>query len=141
MAGVEVSTDGGTTWHPATGTTSWSYSWIAHGAPSTTIRARAVDDTRQPRVVAAEPQRRRRLPVHDGRAERDADGRRPAATPSAVELGVEFKADLDGSITGVRFYKATANTGTHIGNLWTTTGTLLARGTFSERDARRAGSR
>ena len=26
VAGVEVSTDGGTTWHPATGTSSWSYS-------------------------------------------------------------------------------------------------------------------
>ena len=35
--GVEVSTDGGTTWHPATmtgqadTTVSWTYSWIAHG--------------------------------------------------------------------------------------------------------------
>src|SRR5206468_1352721 len=37
VAGVEVSTDSGTTWHPATGTTSWSYSWIAHGAPSSTF--------------------------------------------------------------------------------------------------------
>jgi hypothetical protein len=26
VAGVEVSTDGGSTWHPATGTTSWTYS-------------------------------------------------------------------------------------------------------------------
>ena len=32
-------------WHPATGHDSWSYSWIAHGAPSTTIKARAVDDS------------------------------------------------------------------------------------------------
>ena len=29
VAGVEVSTDGGKTWNPATGTTSWSYSWTA----------------------------------------------------------------------------------------------------------------
>ena len=34
VAGVEVSTDGGATWHPATGTTNWSYSWIAHGSPA-----------------------------------------------------------------------------------------------------------
>ena len=27
VGGVEVSVDGGTTWHPATGTTSWSYTW------------------------------------------------------------------------------------------------------------------
>jgi hypothetical protein len=63
----------------------------------------------------------------------------PSVTPwtvdqqdgSPVEVGVKFKADLDGSITGVRFYKASANTGTHIGNLWTANGTLLASGTFS----------
>jgi len=27
VAGVEISTDGGTTWHPATGTSNWTYSW------------------------------------------------------------------------------------------------------------------
>ena len=31
----------------------------------------------------------------------------------------------------MRFYKSTANTGTHVGNLWTANGTLLATGTFS----------
>jgi hypothetical protein len=51
--------------------------------------------------------------------------------PSPVEVGVRFKADLDGIVTGVRFYKATANTGSHVGNLWTNGGTLLATGTFS----------
>src|SRR5919106_2625930 len=45
VAGVEVSTDGGATWHPATGTSSWSYSWKAHGSTATTIRSRAVDDS------------------------------------------------------------------------------------------------
>src|SRR5919199_1702111 len=45
VAGVEVSTDGGTTWHEATGTTSWSYTWIAHGSPAATIEVRAVDDS------------------------------------------------------------------------------------------------
>jgi hypothetical protein len=49
----------------------------------------------------------------------------------AIEVGVRFKADLDGSITGVRFYKASLNTGTHVGNLWSSTGALLATGTFS----------
>jgi hypothetical protein len=55
--------------------------------------------------------------------------------PNAVELGVKFLSDAPGYITGVRFYKATANTGTHIGNLWTTTGTLLATATFSAETA------
>ena len=51
VAGVEVSTDGGTTWHPATTmsaantSVTWTYSWTAHGNPSTTIKSRAVDDS------------------------------------------------------------------------------------------------
>src|SRR4029453_7165605 len=32
---------------------------------------------------------------------------------------------------GVRFYKSAANTGTHVGNLWSSTGTLLGTATFS----------
>ena len=32
VAAVEVSTDGGKTWHPATGTTSWTYAWNVDGA-------------------------------------------------------------------------------------------------------------
>ncbi len=54
---------------------------------------------------------------------------------SAVELGVKFKADFDGTITGIRFYKASGNTGTHIGNLWTSTGTRLATATFTNETA------
>ncbi|MGP0050583.1 MAG: DUF4082 domain-containing protein, partial [Solirubrobacteraceae bacterium] len=50
---------------------------------------------------------------------------------SSVELGVKFTADSSGSVTGIRFYKAATNTGTHIGSLWTAGGTLLASGTFS----------
>jgi len=50
---------------------------------------------------------------------------------SAVGLGVKFKSDVAGRITGIRFYKATANTGTHVGNLWSSAGTKLATATFS----------
>ena len=48
-----------------------------------------------------------------------------------VELGVKFKSDVAGSVTGIRFHKAAANTGTHIGGLWTSTGTQLASATFT----------
>ncbi len=51
--------------------------------------------------------------------------------PAATELGVQFSSASAGYISGVRFYKASANTGTHIGSLWTATGTLLAQATFS----------
>jgi hypothetical protein len=50
---------------------------------------------------------------------------------SAVELGVKFKADTAGTITGIRFYKGSGNTGTHVGNLWSSSGQLLASATFS----------
>ena len=45
VAGVEVSVDSGATWHPATGTTSWSYSWQANTGGTFTVMSRAVDDT------------------------------------------------------------------------------------------------
>jgi hypothetical protein len=50
---------------------------------------------------------------------------------SSVELGVKFRSDVAGTITGIRFYKAGANTGTHVGNLWTINGTRLATATFT----------
>jgi hypothetical protein len=48
-----------------------------------------------------------------------------------VELGVSFKSDTSGAVTGIRFYKSTANTGTHIGHLWSSSGALLASVTFT----------
>ena len=36
---------------------------------------------------------------------------------------------------GIRFYKSAANTGTHVGNLWSSTGTLLASATFTNETA------
>jgi len=50
---------------------------------------------------------------------------------NAVELGVKFRADVDGYVTGIRFYKGAGNTGTHVGNLWTSSGQLLATVTFT----------
>src|SRR5438445_5286479 len=50
---------------------------------------------------------------------------------SPVELGVRFYSDTPGYITGIRFYKSAANTGTHIGNLWSSGGALLASATFT----------
>src|SRR5439155_4461448 len=50
---------------------------------------------------------------------------------SQTEVGVKFRADQLGSITGLRFYKFSNNTGTHVGHLWTATGGLLATATFT----------
>ena len=52
-----------------------------------------------------------------------------------VEVGVKFRSDVAGTVSGIRFYKAAANTGTHVGNLWSSSGTLLATATFSGESA------
>jgi WD40 repeat protein len=55
--------------------------------------------------------------------------------PNPVELGVKFTVDISGTITGVRFYKGSTNTGTHVGKLWTSTGQLLASAQFQNETA------
>jgi uncharacterized repeat protein (TIGR01451 family) len=54
---------------------------------------------------------------------------------ASLTVGVKFSSDTAGNITGIRFYKGTANTGTHIGLLYTSSGTLLAQATFTSETA------
>ena len=138
IGGVEVSTDGGTTWHPATGQGIWTYSWIASGS-SAVIRSRAVDDSGNLETPAGSTN----VTVIGGGGSGCTSNCRTiwtsASTPivtdqgpdSSVELGVKFRSDVAGTITGIRFYKASTNTGAHVGNLWSSTGTKLASATFS----------
>ncbi len=51
--------------------------------------------------------------------------------PSALTVGTRFRADVDGFVTAIRFYKGPQNTGTHVGGVWTAGGTLLGSVTFS----------
>jgi Domain of unknown function (DUF4082)/Fibronectin type III domain len=136
VAGVEISTDGGGTWHPATGTTSWSYTWTAHGNPSTTIKTRAADDSGNVQTPGAGPSVNVSCPCSlwgpnavVPAAEADA------GDPSPVEVGVKFKSDAFGAISGIRFMKSAANTGTHTGSLWTADGQRLAQATFTSETA------
>lgn len=50
---------------------------------------------------------------------------------SSTELGLRFQSNVAGQITAIRFYKGSQNTGTHVGRLWTASGTLLASVTFT----------
>src|SRR5687768_6518150 len=50
---------------------------------------------------------------------------------ASVELGVKFRSDVAGEIVALRFYKGAGNAGPHVGNLWSATGTNLARVTFT----------
>ncbi len=54
-----------------------------------------------------------------------------AADTDAVELGMKFRSTVNGFVTGLRFYKGAGNTGTHVGHLWTASGTLLTTATFT----------
>ena len=58
-----------------------------------------------------------------------------AGADSSVEVGVAFRSDNNGYITGIRFYKGTGNVGTHIANLWSSAGALLASATFTNETA------
>ncbi|GHH64146.1 hypothetical protein GCM10017673_06310 [Streptosporangium violaceochromogenes] len=62
-----------------------------------------------------------------------------AATPDvaangdtdAITLGVKFRSSTAGTVTGIRFYKGSGNTGTHIGALWNNLGQSLGTVTFT----------
>ena len=74
-----------------------------------------------PRLLARHHSGRTRQSEYAGGYERTA----------SVTLGVKFYSDVPGFITGVRFYKGSHNTGTHVGALWASSGTKLASVTFS----------
>src|SRR6185436_15537808 len=135
VAGVEVSVDGGTTWKMAQGTAAWTFDWTP-GTPGTaTVRIRAIDDSGNREAVGG------------GTTFTVVPGDCPCTTlfsasalpavadvfdESPVELGLKFRADVNGFVKGVRFYKSDANTGTHVGNLWAATGGApLATATFT----------
>ena len=229
VAGVEVSIDGANTWHPASGTSSWNYTFTPASGASYTIRSRAVDDSGNLETPSAgvtvgagssPPPAPTNLTANAGNQEitlvwsastgaatynvkrgttsggaystvatgvtatqyvdksltngttyfyvvsavgqggespnssqASARPQQPIAgcpscstiwpsstTPviadatwdsQAVELGVVFRPDTNGYITGIRFYKGSGNTGTHVGNLWTAGGMLLASALFT----------
>ncbi|GAB3911543.1 hypothetical protein GCM10029964_117710 [Kibdelosporangium lantanae] len=138
VAGVEVSVDG-TTWHPANWgpeSSTWTYTFTPAHSGAVTLSVRAVDDSANlsnavTRNVTVVP---RQCPC--GIFPDSAVPQTPSANDtSALEVGVKFNASSDGYIRGVRFYKGTGNTGTHTGSLWSSTGTLLATGTFTNETA------
>src|SRR5205085_2439371 len=60
------------------------------------------------------------------------DGAAPAKAfnnDAPATLGVKFRSDVSGKVTGIRFYKGGGNNGTHTGLLYSSTGTLLAQAT------------
>jgi hypothetical protein len=139
VAGVELSVDAGQTWHPAIGRQSWTYSWTPSVVGTAALMSRSVDDSgnlENPQTSGGNPPNGVLVTVspqvcpcsiwNPSLAPNTVDG----GDSHSVEVGVQFRTDNDGVITGLRFYKASANTGTHVGHLWTSSGTLLASATF-----------
>ena len=138
VGGVEVSVDGGLNWHPATGRSSWSYFWAPTATGSFAIQVRSTDDSLNTQPVATSVS-----VTVSGSSGSASSTWSASATPvnpavsdnNSVELGMKFRSDVSGQVLGVRFYKGLANTGMHIGNLWSNTGTLLASVTFANETA------
>jgi hypothetical protein len=135
VGGVEISTDNGSTWHPATtGRERWTYDWAPTGFGTLNVRVRAVDDSGNIGPVQS-------VPVEVGSCPCSlwSDLTVPMITSApdnlSYELGVKFRAEQDGYVTGVRFYKGAGNTGTHLGHLWRMDGTRLGEVTFRNETA------
>ncbi|WP_246084713.1 DUF4082 domain-containing protein [Pseudarthrobacter phenanthrenivorans] len=130
VAGVEVSTDGGATWKRANGTANWTYTWNAHGSPTSLLRSRAVDDSGNlgsgsPGVAVNVSCPCSLVGANVAPASPDA------GDTNAIEIGAKFYSDVPGTISAVRFFKSAKNTGTHIGNIWSESGEKLASATFT----------
>ena len=133
VSAVEVSMDGGTTWHRATGRESWSFTWRPGVLGTANLLSRAVDDSGN--IEGAKTPIAVTITAADCPCSIWDASTVPWQVDSndanAIEVGVRFRADVAGLIRGVRFYKADTNTGTHTGSLWTNAGTLLATATFT----------
>ncbi|WP_240197714.1 DUF4082 domain-containing protein [Nonomuraea lactucae] len=130
VAAVEVSTDGGAHWRQATGRGTWQFTWTIEGSGAKTLMVRAVDDSGNLQATPTSVTVNASCPctLFPSSA---VPAVHAADDPSSVEVGVKFQVATPGTITGIRFYKGPENTGTHIGNLWTSGGQLLARVTFT----------
>ena len=78
-------------------------------------------------------------PLHGPRRGGPRPRRPPTTAP--VELGSALHPAVDGFVTGVRFYKGPANTGTHVGVALGCRGQPLASVTFGGRDGDRMADR
>ena len=136
VAGVEVSTDG-QTWHPASGTSSWSYIFTPTATGTVQVRVRATDDSCN---IQSTPTTRnftvsqRSLPAPLFHAGMTPDAA-AVSDPDAVEVGVRIQPLENGYLTAVRFYKGEGNTGTHRANVWNTGGGQLRTALFSNETA------
>ncbi len=108
---------------------------LTHGPRSRaaldTILSRAVDDsvnleTLAPgRTVTVDS-----LPTRSLFSSSDTPAVASDSDAQFVNVGVKFSSSQSGTILGIKFYKGLGDGGTHVGAIWSSTGTLLASATF-----------
>lgn len=127
VGGVEYSTDGGATWHPANGRGSWSGTWLPVTSGPATLLSRAVDDSGNIEAPSAG----NTVTVTGGGVTLFPVSAMPGVVeqldPHALDLGIRFYSDQPGVVRAIRFYAGQNNTGTHTVSLWTNAGKLLGR--------------
>ncbi len=131
---VEVSTDGGLTWRPASGLGNWIFNYTPTATGPVTIQSRAMDaefNLEVPGAGVAAIIVARICPCTLW-SDATLPGTVTVNDTGSVELGMKFQTDTDGYITSIRFYKGPSNTGTHTGHLWDATSqALLGSVTFA----------
>jgi len=135
VASVEVSVDGGATYKRATGLDTWSYPWTPSVLGPVSIKVRASDDgaTIGNTVTVNVTVGAQQCPctIFGTQTPATVD----SGDTAAIEVGTKFNTSVNATVTGVKFYKANTNTGTHTGSLWSSAGQRLATGTFSGESA------
>ena len=112
----------------------WSYTWSVAGSGPVTIESRATDDSGNTETPGPGVNVTVSCPCslfgnnYTPYITSDTDS-------GSYELGMKFQSTVPGWVAGVRFYKGAGNGGTHTGSLWTSSGTLLATGTFTNETA------
>ena len=139
---VELSIDGGNTWETTSGTTNWSYTFFPTANGPLTIKTRAIDNVGNAELPGTVPSSNAVSVTLTGNVRYFC----PCKIFTAIQLpqvsnqrdnmtgivvGTRFRPIVNGTISALRFYKGAGNTGTHIGQLWTSTGTLLAEAVFT----------
>jgi hypothetical protein len=133
VAGVEVSFDGGNTWHPATGTSSWTYTWVPTSTGTASLQSRAVDDSGNLETPSTAVSVDVAPPICPCTLFILQQPVQPSVSDAGTkyEMGMKFQASTPGQISAIRFWKSPSETGTHTGHIWSATGTQLASVTFS----------
>ena len=137
VSGIEYSLDGGTTWLVAEGTNNWSFTFIPTTAGPLSLKIRGFDDSGN--APASGSETTLTLNVADNPITGPYSlfpSTNPVASTSRDQingavLGMRFSTSVNGFITGVRFYKAASDIGTHQGLLFNSSGTLLAQADFT----------